>query len=372
MNQKTLIINGSPRVQGDTVGLLSHLLPKINGEYKIVNAYESGISPCVDCRYCQTHKGCSIQDEMQEVYTYLEDCDTVIIASPIYFSELTGKLLDFASRLQTYFSARFFRKEIPILKPKKGAVLLVGGGDGNPMKAYETACTLLHHMNCYDIHPLVVSHSTNERPAIEDEKALQGIKDVEVFLYGNQLHEHAIASYHYRELNAADVERLHEIDATCYIKNAWRLVNGERSLIEINWTDHELPNGMTWHKEHFIHTIESGGKAFGCFDNDVLIGFATLDSNRFGIRSNYLLLDQLFISKAYRGKGLGKNLFYLCSRQARYWDVDKLYLFAGSSEDTLAFYQRVGCEDAKEINQVLLEEDPNDIQLEYNVRSGPK
>jgi len=49
----------------------------------------------------------------------------VLIASPIYFSELTGKLLDVGSRLQTYFCARFFRKEVAVAKPKKGGCLYV-------------------------------------------------------------------------------------------------------------------------------------------------------------------------------------------------------------------------------------------------------
>ncbi len=48
------------------------------------------------------------------------------------------------SRLQTYFCARFFRNEEPIAISKKGAVILVGGGDDHIDKAYSTACTLLH------------------------------------------------------------------------------------------------------------------------------------------------------------------------------------------------------------------------------------
>ncbi len=68
---------------------------------------------------------------MQEIYEYIPICDNILIASPIYFSELTGKLLDFGSRLQTYFCAGFFRNEQVIQKGKKGAVILVGGGDGN-------------------------------------------------------------------------------------------------------------------------------------------------------------------------------------------------------------------------------------------------
>ncbi len=175
---KTLIINGSPRINGDTESLINIIRKNIVDECKVVNAYRCNISPCIDCRYCWEKRGCAIQDEMQEIYDYIQVCDNILIASPIYFSELTGKLLDVGSRLQTYFCARFFRNEEPVPKPKRGAVVLVGGGDGHMDKAYETACTLLHHMNCYNIHEVVFSHNTNERPSIHDEQALMGVESI--------------------------------------------------------------------------------------------------------------------------------------------------------------------------------------------------
>lgn len=175
---KTLIINGSPRVNGDTVSLINIFKEKINGEYMTVDAYRCKASPCIDCRFCWENSGCAIDDEMQQIYAYIQECDNILIASPIYFSELTGKLLDVGSRLQTYFCARFFRKEEPVAKAKKGAVVLVGGGDGHMDKPYETACTLLHHMNCYNIHKVVFSHNTNDRPAVEDKQAINGINSI--------------------------------------------------------------------------------------------------------------------------------------------------------------------------------------------------
>ncbi len=175
---KTLIFNGSPRINGDTESLIDIVKGKLPGECRVVNAYRCNISPCMDCRYCWENQGCSIQDEMQEIYDYIQVCDNILIASPIYFSELTGKLLDVGSRLQTYFCARFFRGEKPIPKSKKGAIILVGGGDGHMDKAYGTACTLLHHMNCFDIHEAVFSHNTNERPAARDERALIGLQSI--------------------------------------------------------------------------------------------------------------------------------------------------------------------------------------------------
>ena len=164
-----------------------------------------------------------------------------------------------------------------------------------------------------------------------------------------------------------EAERINEIDATCYIKNAWRNINGVLTLVEINWTDYELPNGICWHLDRFKKTIVEGGYAFGCFDNDTLVGYGTLNREIFGVKSNYLLLDQLFVSKDYRNKNIGKQIASMCMKQAKALGADKLYLCAGSSEDTLAFYKRIGCVNAVEINEKLLEEDPNDLQLELEL-----
>lgn len=175
---KTLIWNGSPRKNGDTSSLIEKVIAGLSGEYKIVNAYNDKIHPCIDCRYCWENTGCSIKDDMQQVYSYIQECDNILIASPIYFSELTGALLNVGSRLQTFFCAEKFRHEQPIPKPKKGAVLLVGGGSGNVEKPYDTACTLLRLMNAKNILPIVSSHDTDRRPAVEDADAIRGISDI--------------------------------------------------------------------------------------------------------------------------------------------------------------------------------------------------
>lgn len=178
---KTLIINGSPRTHGDTASLIGIVREDLSGESLVLDAYRCGISPCLDCRCCRENPGCAINDEMQEIYAYIRDCDNILIASPIYFSELTGRLLDVASRLQAYFCARLFRGEEPLPKAKKGAVILVGGGDGNMDKAYDTARTLLRHMNCREIHEAVTSHSTNKRPAVQDARAVEGARSIAGF-----------------------------------------------------------------------------------------------------------------------------------------------------------------------------------------------
>lgn len=181
---KTLIFNGSPRKNGDTVSLINNLKNSINGEYKIVNTYYCNISPCIDCRYCKNNKGCIINDDMQEIYKYIEESDNILIASPIYFSELTGPLLSVLSRVQMYFSSEFFRREKIIKKEKKGAVVLVGGGTGDIKKPYETAKIILKQMNVNKIFPLVYNHETDKYRAIENQETINGINKIANFFNG--------------------------------------------------------------------------------------------------------------------------------------------------------------------------------------------
>lgn len=173
--------------------------------------------------------------------------------------------------------------------------------------------------------------------------------------------------YQYRELQLRDAERIAEINATHFVKNVWRKdASGEYRLLEINWTETELPNGFAWHLRRFREALENSGTAFGCIDGDKLIGYAVMNGNIFSQQS-YVLLDQLFVSNSYRGKGIGRKLFTLCVQQARQLGAGKLYLCAASAEDTIAFYHKLGCVPAAEPDEKLAAEDSNDIQLEYTL-----
>ena len=179
---RTLIFNGSPRVKGDTAQLLERLKAQLPGRVTVVDAYRCGLSPCVDCRYCWTHTGCAIDDGMKALYREIEEADCIVIASPVYFSELTGQLLNVLSRLQMYYCARAFQGRTFITREKRGAVILVGGGDGAPDRAEATARMLLRQMNCTRVHPLVGSFGTNNAPAIDDQQALAGVDSIARFL----------------------------------------------------------------------------------------------------------------------------------------------------------------------------------------------
>jgi len=170
----------------------------------------------------------------------------------------------------------------------------------------------------------------------------------------------------YRELKVEQCEYISEINASQYIGKAWREVDGKRQLVEINYQDLDWPNGYDHHYNNLKSTILNRGSAIGAFDNNNrLLGFATINRELFGEKYKYVLLDQLFITLEHRGEGIGKKLFMLSADVARKWNADKIYICAGSAEETIAFYFAIGCKDAIEINKELYASDPRDLQLEF-------
>jgi multimeric flavodoxin WrbA len=187
---KTVIINGSPRRNGNTVTLIEEFKKHVDGEVVEVSTYYRNVKPCIDCRYCWKYSGCAVNDDMQDIYEEIEDADNVILASPLNFSELTGSLLGLASRFQCYYAARVIRKDKTFsMKKKKGFLFLVGGGDSkNTGKAEETARIILREINA-DLSGVVRSIKTDKLPASEDADALEAIKNIALGLNNNSLQQ---------------------------------------------------------------------------------------------------------------------------------------------------------------------------------------
>lgn len=173
---QTLVFNGSPKAHGDTTALLDAFLADLQGDTRVLT-WRDGISPCTDCRHCWQHPGCAIDDAMQAAYQYLETCDNVAIASPIWFSSLSGPLLTLASRLQAFYAAGRFRGEPPPLSRKHGVLLLAGAEPGTEKIPTATALTLFRLMNVR--RPLAATAfalDTDNTPAHADRAALDAAR----------------------------------------------------------------------------------------------------------------------------------------------------------------------------------------------------
>lgn len=124
---KTLVFFGSARLKGHTKAMVDMFIDQLEGEVEVIDAYRlNEVAPCKDCRYCWHKKGCSIKDGMQDIYEKIEEADNIVLASPMYFHSITGKLKSVIDRLQVYWAGHI-RKDMPENFTKKGAILMVGG-----------------------------------------------------------------------------------------------------------------------------------------------------------------------------------------------------------------------------------------------------
>lgn len=178
---KTLILNGSPRVNGNTAALIQVLKEHLEGEIVEVSAFRSHIAPCVDCRSCWKTARCVVSDDMQLIYN--DDFDCIVIASPVYFGTLPGPMLSVISRMQPWHAATYFLKQPMKLRKKKAAVILTAGSRGNHELALRHCYPLFKMLNARGIEDHVVySPLTDSIPAWEDQEAIAGVRKLAEWL----------------------------------------------------------------------------------------------------------------------------------------------------------------------------------------------
>lgn len=182
---KTLIINGSPRPDGNTVALIRELKKHLEGEVVEISAFYSNIAPCVDCRGCWKTAKCVVDDGMQVIYE--DDFDNVVVASPVYYGTLPGSVLSLMSRLQPWHAATYFINEPLVQRPKKAAAILTAGGKGNQERAFHHLRALFRMLNAggFEEH-LVCSPNTDTIPASDDANAMEQVKALAQWLASDE------------------------------------------------------------------------------------------------------------------------------------------------------------------------------------------
>ena len=121
-----LTISGSPRKNGNTETLLNHAmnyLKKKDIQTKSFYISEKNVSPCLGCDACNSNNNCKIDDDMIQLYDYLDKCDAILIGSPVYMGNITAQLKAIFDR---FYAVKFTRP----LEGKLVGAMVVGRGTG--------------------------------------------------------------------------------------------------------------------------------------------------------------------------------------------------------------------------------------------------
>ena len=92
-----LVLNGSPRPQGETAKMIASFreaAETAGHAVKVMDVCRMNIRGCLACEYChgKGQGACVQKDDMQAIYDLLPQTDMLVLASPIYYHNLSGQL----------------------------------------------------------------------------------------------------------------------------------------------------------------------------------------------------------------------------------------------------------------------------------------
>lgn len=109
---KVLIINGSPRSNGNSTKLINEMVEVFNKEGVEVDCYQIGnkaIRGCMACGYCYEHGECVFKDDVNDLNKRLETSDGLVMVSPVYYGSANGSVISLLDRMfySSHFDKRF-------------------------------------------------------------------------------------------------------------------------------------------------------------------------------------------------------------------------------------------------------------------------
>ena len=105
---KVLLINGSPKANGNTAIALQEMVNVFEQEgieTEILHIGNKDIRGCISCGSCFETGKCVFNDAVNEYASKLEECDGVVVGSPVYYASANSTLTAFLDRL--FYSTHF-------------------------------------------------------------------------------------------------------------------------------------------------------------------------------------------------------------------------------------------------------------------------
>lgn len=105
---KVLMINGSPRPKGNTAVALEQMEKVFLGEGIETETIQIGnkdIRGCIACGSCGKNGKCVFDDAVNEIAPKFEECDGLVVGSPVYYASANATLIAFLDRL--FYSTPF-------------------------------------------------------------------------------------------------------------------------------------------------------------------------------------------------------------------------------------------------------------------------
>jgi len=165
-----LAVLGSARRGGNTETLIREALRGAGlGEDAVVRVLsEMNVVDCQGCGGCRISgsDGCIFEDDMQDMYREMKEADAIILGSPIYYGELTGRMKSFMDR---WYALRDGRRVLRISKGKKVIFIITQGAEEEGRYA-DVVRRVEKVLTSYEMKPVVIVAPGIEKKGAVKEK----------------------------------------------------------------------------------------------------------------------------------------------------------------------------------------------------------
>jgi len=128
-------LQGSPRKKGNSNYLLATFMTaaeKFGARTHVIDVTQKEIIPCKEYTVCEKKGYCPIEDDVKdEIYPLLREAELVVVATPIFFYNMTAQLKAVIDRCQTFWARKYKLKlKDPGADMRRGFLLAVGATKG--------------------------------------------------------------------------------------------------------------------------------------------------------------------------------------------------------------------------------------------------
>ena len=108
---KVLMLNGSPKKNGNTALALNEVKQTLMQEGIEVCYFDVGslaVRGCMACGFCHEHGKCAFDDIVNTLAPVFEECDGLVVGSPVYYASANATLIAVLDRL--FYSTHFDKR----------------------------------------------------------------------------------------------------------------------------------------------------------------------------------------------------------------------------------------------------------------------
>ena len=158
MAKKILVLNGGPRLAGNTAALIEAFAEGAETAGNAVTRFDldrMDIHGCKGCLCCRKNPDspCVQKDDMGKIYPVYREADVVVFAGPMYYRGITGQLKIALDRLFAVTEG-----DPNWAPPKKNTVLLMaseGNSEANAKPVIDWYKNLVGLLDCQDLGMIV-------------------------------------------------------------------------------------------------------------------------------------------------------------------------------------------------------------------------